>query len=160
MRGARALVRLTLLLLFTTSVGVAAAAPQASKGTSGAGASAQASSAALKVCLRMQDDSPFAGVANVRVASREGREATGAPTESDGETIFSDIPPGTYTVEASAPGFLAVRQETQIEPGNRLHTALSGHEAETVARHRDGTGGPRKSNVLDSSGHRRRLCRK
>lgn len=112
---AGALVRLSLWLLLTTSVGAAAAAPQASKGTSGA-------SAALKVCLRMQDDSPFAGVANVRVVSREGREASGAPTESDGETIFSDIPPGTYTVEASAPGFLTVRQETQIEPGNRLHT--------------------------------------
>jgi hypothetical protein len=70
----------------------------------------------------MPDDSAFIGVANVRVISREGHEAAGVPSGSDGETIFTDIPPGTYTVEASAPGFLAIRQETQIEPGNRVHT--------------------------------------
>jgi len=121
MCGAPALLRLSLLLLLTTSVGVAAA-PQNSKDNSRAGSPAQAGSAVLRVCLRMPDDSAFIGVANVRVISREGHEAAGVPSGSDGETIFTDIPPGTYTVEASAPGFLAIRQETQIEPGNRVHT--------------------------------------
>jgi len=121
MRGAPALLSFSLLLLLTSSVGVAAA-PQNSKVDSRAGSPAQAASASLRVCLRMQDDSAFVGVANVRVMSREGHEAAGAPSGSEGETIFTDISPGNYTVEASAPGFLAVRQETQIEPGNRVHT--------------------------------------
>ena len=113
----------SLLLLLTPSVGVAAA-PQNSKDGSRAGSPAQAGSAALSVCLRMQDNSAFIGVANVRVMSRGGLEAAGVPSGSDGETIFTDISPGTYTVEASAPGFLAARQETQIEPGNRVQTVF------------------------------------
>ncbi len=46
----------------------------------------------------------------------------GVPSGSGGETSFTDIPPGGYTVEVHAPGFLEVRQETQIEPGNRVQT--------------------------------------
>jgi hypothetical protein len=121
MHGAPALFRLSLLLVLTTSVGIAAA-PQNSKDASKAGSPAQAGSAALSVSLRTQDDSAFVGVANVRVVSRVGHEAAGVPSGSEGETIFKNIGPGTYTVEASAPGFLAARQETQIEPGNRVQT--------------------------------------
>jgi len=120
-RGALAILRLFPLLLLLASVDVAAA-PQNSKDNLRAGSPAQAGSAGLRVCLRLQNDSPFAGVANVRVMPREGHEAAGVPSGSDGETIFTDIAPGKYTVEASAPGFLAVRQETQIERGNRVQT--------------------------------------
>ena len=83
---------------------------------------AEAGSAALKVCLRMEDGSAFVGVSNVRMIPREGRELTGAPSEADGETIFAPVLPGTYTVEASAPGFLVVRRKAQIESGNRHQT--------------------------------------
>jgi hypothetical protein len=114
MRGARALLSFSLMLLLVPSAAVATA-PQKSKDNSRAG------SPALRVCLRMEDDSAFIGVANVRVVSRAGHEAAGTPSGSDGETIFADIPPGTYEVEARAPGFLPVLQETPIEPGNRVH---------------------------------------
>ena len=102
------------------------------EGTSGSGPDTQASAksppgspaavepAMLKVDLRAQDDSPFIGSAKVRVTSSEGREARGA-AGSDGETVFDKMPPGSYTVEADAPGFLAVREQTDIE-GGRLHT--------------------------------------
>lgn len=122
-REAVALLRFSLLLLLATSAGVAAA-PQDSKDNSPAGSQAPAVSKALTVSLRLQDDSPFAGVANVRVTSREGQEVSGVPSGVDGETVFADIPPGKYTVEANAPGFLPVRQETQIEPGNRVHAVF------------------------------------
>jgi hypothetical protein len=125
MRRAPALLRVSLLLLLTTSVGVAAARHNAKDNPRAAApsqAGAQTGSPTLKVNLRLQDDSPFIGVASLRVTSREGHEAAGAPSGSDGETIFNAILPGNYTVEANAPGFLTVRQETKIEPGNRVQT--------------------------------------
>jgi hypothetical protein len=78
--------------------------------------------ATLKICLRMQDDSAFSGSAGVRVMPSEGYEVSGTSTESDGETVFADMVPGTYSVEVSAPGFLTVRQKIEIEPGLRLRT--------------------------------------
>lgn len=72
----------------------------------------------------MQDDSPFIGPPSVRVLPTEGYEVVGTPSGSDGETIFADVLPGTYTIEASAPGFLAVRKLIQIETGSRLQTVL------------------------------------
>jgi hypothetical protein len=114
---------LSLLLLLATSAGVAAR-PQDSKDNSPAGSQLPAVSKALTVSLRMQDDSAYAGVASVRVTSREGQEVSGVPSGADGETVYADIPPGTYTVDANAPGFLPVRQETHIEPGNRVHAVF------------------------------------
>lgn len=78
--------------------------------------------ASLKICLRLHDDSPFIGAASVRVMPSQGYEAIGAPTDVDGEMLFSNLAPGSYMVEASAPGFLSVRQNVQIEPGHRLQT--------------------------------------
>jgi hypothetical protein len=78
--------------------------------------------ASLKICLRLQDDSPFIGSASVHVVPSQGYEATGAPTEADGEMIFTNLAPGSYMVEASAPGFLMVRQNIQIEAGHHLQT--------------------------------------
>jgi len=120
MRGAQALSRLSLLLVLLLSSGVAAAA-QNSKDNSHTGSPARAGSAALRVSLRTQDDSAFVGMADVRVTSQV-HEVAGVPSGSDGETTFTDISPGTYVVEANAPGFLPVRQETTIEPGNRVQT--------------------------------------
>jgi hypothetical protein len=70
----------------------------------------------------MPDDSTFSGSASIRVMPSEGYEVSGTTTESEGEMIFADMLPGTYSVEVSAPGFLAVRQKIQIEPGHRLRT--------------------------------------
>lgn len=80
------------------------------------------SGATLKICLRLPDDSPFDGSASIRVLPSEGYEVTGFPTESEGEMLFRDMEPETYSIEASAPGFLTVRRTTQILPGRGLQT--------------------------------------
>lgn len=85
--------------------------------------SAQSSSAAnsLRIRLRLPDESPFAGSASVRVMPNEGYEIAGR-MESDGEMLFADVPPGTYIMETSAPGFLTVRQKIQMQPHQGLLT--------------------------------------
>ena len=80
------------------------------------------SGAILKICLRLPDDSPFDGSASIRVLPSEGYEVTGLPTESEGEMLFRGMEPGTYSIEASAPGYLTVRRTTQILPGHGLQT--------------------------------------
>src|SRR5262249_55313570 len=80
--------------------------------------------AELKVCLRMEDNSSFVGSANVRVMPNEGYEVLGVPTGLAGETLFEGVAPGTYTVEASAPGFLGVRKQTQVDASATLRTVF------------------------------------
>jgi hypothetical protein len=75
----------------------------------------------LRICLRLPDESPFIGNANVRVMPNEGYELVGTAT-ADGERLFSSVPSGIYTVETSAPGFLTVRQRVQIEGEHRILT--------------------------------------
>jgi hypothetical protein len=82
----------------------------------------QPGSASLKVCLRLDDESPFRGFATVRVLSKEGQEVQGDPAASDGELVFSGMPLGSYTVEAVAPGFLTVRLDTTIESAQQQRT--------------------------------------
>jgi len=40
----------------------------------------------------------------------------------EGETDFSDLPPGSYSIEATAPGFASAKQTIEIEPGKRTQT--------------------------------------
>lgn len=95
--------------------------PQASP-KSHASSSQGIGSATLRVCLRLQDDSPFLGSAKVRLIPTEGSEVVVTPTGYGGEAVFDNMLPGTYTVEASAPGFLAIRKQTDMEAGGRLQT--------------------------------------
>jgi len=74
------------------------------------------------VCLRLEDKSVFVGEAEVRLMPNEGYEVIGAPTGTEGETLFSGLEAGKYSVEASAPGYLTVRQSTQIEAGHVQRT--------------------------------------
>lgn len=75
----------------------------------------------LRIRLRLSDESQFAGAASIRVMPSEGYEIPGT-MESDGEILFTDVPPGSYFMEASAPGFLTIRQKIQIEPHQGLLT--------------------------------------
>jgi len=52
----------------------------------------------------------------------DGHEIAGASSGSPNEALFADLSPGTYTVEASAPGFLAIRRRLRIEEGVRALT--------------------------------------
>ena len=111
-----------LVSLLLSSLCVVAAARQVPQEALLAQPPANEGEAALKICLRLQDDSPFNGSASLHVMPSQGYEVSGAPTESEGETMFSNLPPGSYLVEASAPGFLTVRQNVRIEPGHHMQT--------------------------------------
>lgn len=87
-----------------------------------ASSSTQTGLGALKVSLRMPDNAPFVGLASIRVMPAGGYQVVGTPSGADGETIFANLLPGTYMVEANAPGFLAVQEQTDIEARSRLHT--------------------------------------
>jgi hypothetical protein len=80
---------------------------------------ADAEKTSLKVRLRSEDESPFLAAASVSLLPDDGYEILGTPTGTEGETQFSGMLPGKYVVEASAPGYLAVRRSMQIEAGNR-----------------------------------------
>jgi len=72
----------------------------------------------LKVSLRLEEGNPFIGTAEVRLMPEEGYEVIGMQTGTEGEMLFSGLVPGDYSVEASAPAYLAVRLSTQIESGH------------------------------------------
>lgn len=84
----------------------------------------QASLAELKLSLRMPDDSAYLGAAIVRITPSDGSATADAPAEITGETLVRNIPPGTYTIDVTAPGFLAVRRTTRINPGSHLQTVF------------------------------------
>lgn len=73
----------------------------------------------LRVRLRLEDESPFVGVAELQLMPSEGGGIKGTRTETEGETLFSGLSPGEYRVEASAPGYLPVELSTEIEAGHR-----------------------------------------
>ena len=79
----------------------------------------QTAGASLKVRLRLEDESRFLGTAEVRLMPNEGYEVVGTLTETEGETLFEGLAPGTYTVEVRAPGYLALRLHTEIDEGHR-----------------------------------------
>ncbi len=79
-------------------------------------------STSLKISLRLPDDSAFSGLANLHVANSEGAEVVGKLTEFEGDILFSDLAADTYSVEATAPGFVSVKQSVEIKPGHGLET--------------------------------------
>lgn len=89
---------------------------------SGKAPTAVAGTTILKIRLRTQDDSPFSGIANLRVVTHQGSELSGAKSDSEGEIIYSALPPGTYSIDASAPGFASVKQTIDIESGKSTET--------------------------------------
>jgi hypothetical protein len=76
----------------------------------------------LKICLRLSDDSAFSGLATLQVISSQGLQITGKPTDLDGETIFPELAPGRYSIEAIAPGFALVKQTIEIKADHGLET--------------------------------------
>lgn len=87
-------------------------------------ATARTGTAMLKICMRTQDDSPFSGSASLHVISGAS-ELTGRNSEAEEGTIeYSDLQAGTYSIQASAPGFLAVKQTIEIETGKRTQTVF------------------------------------
>ena len=106
---------LAALLLCLPSLRAQSVPPEKSAAASSSGTNS------LRIRLRLSDESPFAGSASVRLMPNEGYEVAGR-VESDGEMLFTDVPPGTYIMETSAPGFLTLRQKIQIQPHHGLLT--------------------------------------
>jgi len=101
-----------------------------SAGVAGAPATAT-DSPTLKICLRLEDGSSFTGVANVRVTTPLGFELNGQRNGPEGEIVYSGLPPGTYSVEASAPGFLRLLEVVEIKQGQGLVTVFLVMKPET-----------------------------
>ncbi|MGC1634171.1 MAG: carboxypeptidase regulatory-like domain-containing protein [Candidatus Acidiferrales bacterium] len=87
-----------------------------------ADSSPQAAHASLKICLRQQDDTPFSGLATIRLTSPDGTQVAGRSAESDDQTIFPDLAPGNYVVEAVAPGFTPMTETIEIKARRELET--------------------------------------
>jgi tetratricopeptide (TPR) repeat protein len=69
----------------------------------------------IDVHLRLVDGSQFSGLARVRILTQGGPALAENTTDMSGKTSISDLPPGNYIVEASAPGYFAVREDVHIE---------------------------------------------
>jgi len=108
--------------LFVFSLRTALLAQQAPKIEKAGQHFSNPNSTSLKIALRLPDDSAFSGLANLHVANSEGAEVVGKATESEGDTLFSDLAPGAYSVEATAPGFVLVKQPVEIKAGHGLET--------------------------------------
>ena len=76
-------------------------------------------SAILKVCLRLEDESPFLGQATVRVSSEEGSELLGMSAEAPGEYMFSGVSSGSYVAVVGAPGYTVLTVSFKIGEGPR-----------------------------------------
>jgi hypothetical protein len=71
--------------------------------------------ASLRICLKLEDETPFLGAVNLHVSRGEGRELPDELTDSNGEAMFEGITTGTYTVEASSPGFVAAHLDVPMQ---------------------------------------------
>jgi len=84
----------------------------------------KAETGSLKVCLRLEDETAFSGVADVRVIPDEGYEVVGEPGDTPSDVVFYGIATGKYHVEVSAPGFLTVRLSAILETSNQQKTVF------------------------------------
>jgi len=109
-------------MLFAFSVCSGWPAQQNSKPNASNQHPSSANSTSLKISLRLVDDAAFSGLANLQVTSDQGTEVVGKAMDLEGDTIFSDLAPGTYSAEASALGFVSVRQTVEIKPKHGLET--------------------------------------
>ena len=84
--------------------------------------SSNSNSTSLRISLRLGDDAAFSGLSSLHVTSDQGTEVVGKAMDFEGDTIFSDLAPGSYSLEASAPGFISVKQTVEIKARHGLET--------------------------------------
>jgi Tfp pilus assembly protein PilF len=70
---------------------------------------------AIDVRLMLPDGKHFNGLARVRLITPDGVEAAEGSVDVTGHTTIQGLIPATYIVEASAPGFVPVRETVQLE---------------------------------------------
>ena len=121
MRRARFIAPAAFAVIACLASGLVSAQPNSSDSSPAPQPSAP-SSPALKICLRLADNSAFSGLATLHVVNGRGLEITGNATDSDGETIFPQLAPGRYSIAAVAPGFAIAKQTVEIKKGRGLET--------------------------------------
>jgi hypothetical protein len=99
---------------------VAAQDPPAANSLVNSSADSQLGS--LRICLRLNDQTPFLGAATVRVLPETGFELLGARDAETGETDFFAVAPGKYTVYVTAPAYLDIHLRTEMEKGGPVKT--------------------------------------
>jgi hypothetical protein len=82
----------------------------------------QNSGATLKVSLRLQDETPFVGLANVRLVPTVGDEILSTRSEMQSDYLFFAVEPGKYSLKISAPGYLPTRSSTEVQAGSGQRT--------------------------------------
>jgi len=75
--------------------------------------------ASLKVCLRLEDETPFVGAAEIRVIPEQGNELLGMAGDAVGEYLFSGITSGKYNILISAAGYPGLQLSTRLDGGPR-----------------------------------------
>jgi hypothetical protein len=75
--------------------------------------------ASLKVCLRLEDETPFVGAAEIRVIPEQGNELLGMAGDAAGEYLFSGITSGKYNILISAAGYPGLQLSTRLDGGPR-----------------------------------------
>lgn len=69
----------------------------------------------IQVRLRLSDGSQFSGIARVRVLTKGGPELAENSVDAAGHVTIDSLPPGSYIVEASAPGYITVQEPVELE---------------------------------------------
>jgi Carboxypeptidase regulatory-like domain len=114
-----------LILALAFAVATAAfASPQSQTPTSAPDSKTQTGEANLIISIRLVDDSPFSGAANLHVVNLQGSEVGGTKSESEGDTLFKNLPPGHYSIEAGAAGFSSAKETVDIEAGKHSQTVF------------------------------------
>lgn len=91
--------------------------PDAGTSAAPVAASAAQEGIALKIVLQLSSGGPFNGSANVKLFAAAGAPAAeDISDESSGEAVFHNLLPGSYSIEASAPSFVPVKQTIEIKP--------------------------------------------
>ena len=75
--------------------------------------------ASLKICLRLEDETPFMGAAEVRVLPEQGNELLGMAGDAAGEFLFAGVTAGKYNILIGAAGYPALQLSTQLDGGPR-----------------------------------------
>jgi tetratricopeptide (TPR) repeat protein len=69
----------------------------------------------IEIHLRLADGTSFNGMARVRLLSPGGPEVAENSVDASGRTQIENLPPASYIVEASAPGFVTVTETVLID---------------------------------------------
>lgn len=109
----------------------------------------------LTISLRLEDNAPFTGQADLHLTSPLGLEVGGSTRGPEGDIVFPSVWPGSYVIEAGAPGFLLVRQNIEIKPSQGPQSLaiviMKAKPSNDVASNTDAPPGPNANSWLPPS---------